>query len=333
MSGIELALWNEKYRPRRLRDIIGQEEPKAALMAFARRKSMPELLLLGPPGTAKATSALCLASELYGGEMGAHFLELDSAGKDVLPTIKEFAGSKPVGGGVPFKAAFLRQLEDMDQSSQQSLRRVMERTAATCRFIFTAQYKDRIIGAIQSRCLALFFQPYPSGAVQSYLAKILEGEGIAYDVPGLRRIADYADGDLRLAIDLAQAVAAARGKISSIAVYQITDGLYPQDVKQLFELAGGGDFEGSRMLLRELLVVPGYSGPEILKQLQMGVLRSGLELGMAEALMEAVAEADTRIAQGGESEVQISALLAKIAANGAMMVGRRGHLAKVKRGV
>lgn len=316
VEGIKQVLWNEKYRPKRIEEILGQGEVTATLRAFAKRKAIPELLLLGPTGTAKATSALCLVSELYGSDLDAHFLELDSSGKDVISTVKEFAGSRPVREGVPFKTALLRQLEAMDQSSQQSLRRIMERMAATCRFIFTAQYKDKVIGPIQSRCSSLLFKPYPPSVMQPHLAKILESEGVKYDAPGLRRIADYADGDLRLAIDLAQAVALSKGKISSIAVYQITESLYPQDVKQLFELASGGDFEGSRRMLRELLVAPGYSGPEVLKQLQREVLKSGLDGVGSERLMEAMAEADMRIAQGGEAEIQISAILAKITAYG-----------------
>jgi len=319
------ALWNEKYRPTRLQEIIGQDEAMAALRAFVEKGVVPDLLLLGPPGTAKTTSALCLASELYGGDLGAHFLEMDSGEREAIATIKEFANSRPVQGGIPFKVVLLRQLDAIGIDAQQSLRRMVEGSVPTCRFIFTAHHKDRVIGALRSRCTILLFRPYPTKALQSHIAKILEGEGIKYDAPGLRRIAEHADGNLRQAIDLAQTVAMAKGRITAIAVYQITECLYPQDVKSLYELASGGDFEGSRRRLRELLVVPGYSGPEVLGQLQREILKSELDGDEKGQLVDFAAEADMRIAQGGEAEVQISALLARLASRGRDSAPRRPH--------
>jgi len=319
------AMWNEKYRPVRLREILGQEEAIAALRAFIEKRTVPDLLLLGPLGTAKTTSALCFVSELYLGDLGAHFLEMNSGEKDAIATIKEFANSRPVQGGIPFKVALLRQLDAIDPGAQQSLRRIVERTVPTCRFIFTAQHKDRVIGALRSRCSTLLFRPYPPKIMQSHIAKILEGEGIKYDAPGLRRIVEHADGNLRLAIDMAQTVAMAKGKITAIAVYQITECLYPQDVKSLYELASGGDFEGSRRKLRELLVVPGYSGAEIIGQLQREILKSELDDEEKGHLVDVAAEVDMRIAEGGEAEVQISALLARLASHGKGLTQQRSH--------
>jgi len=322
-AGGSRALWNERYRPARLQEILGQDEAIAALRAFVEKGSVPDLLLLGPPGTAKTTSALCLVSGLYGGDPGAHFLEMNSGEREAIATIKEFANSRPVQGGIPFKVVLLRQLDAIGIDAQQSLRRVVEGSVPTCRFIFTAHRKDLVIGALRSRCSILLYKPYPSKALQSHIAKILEGEGVKYDAPGLRRIAEHADGNLRLAIDLAQTVAMAKGKVTAIAVYQITECLYPQDVKSLYELASSGDFEGSRMRLRELLVVPGYSGPEIIGQLQREILKSELRGHEKGQLVDLAAEADMRIAQGGEAEVQISALLARLASLGRSSVTPR----------
>jgi len=326
------ALWNEKYRPLRLQEILGQEEAIAALRAFVEKGILPDLLLLGPPGAAKTTSALCLLSELYRNNLGASFLEMNSSGKDAIATIKEFANSRPVQGGVPFKAMLLRQLDVMDPSAQQSLRRIVEMTVPTCRFIFTAQHKDRVIGALQSRCSILLFRPYPPKILQSYIAKILESEGIKFDTPGLRRIVEHADGNLRLAIDLAQTVAMAKGKVTAIAVYQITECLYPQDVKSLYELASGGDFEGSRRKLRELLVAPGYSGHEIIRQIQREILKSELDDGEKGQLVDVAADVDMRIAQGGEVEVQISALLARLTSHGKGSVPQRSQRRQTSNG-
>jgi len=323
MSGISQIVWNEKYRPRKLHEVLGQEGVIVTLKAFVEKKKLPDLLLLGPPGSAKSTSALCLVSELYSGNLDANFLELDSADKDVLSSIKEFASFKPVGQRMPFKTILVHQLDNMDPGAQQSLRRTMERSAATCRFIYTAQYKDRVIGAILSRCSTLLFLPYSSGKVQSRLAYILEAEGVKYDAAGLKRIAEYSEGDLRRAIDLAQAVAIAKGKISTITVYQVLENLFPHDVKQLFEIAFSGDFQRSRIMLRDMLSDPGYSGPEIIRQIQKEVEKLELDENDKFLIMETAAEADARIALGGEPEIQISYLLARLAAYGTSVGGGR----------
>ncbi|MGQ9514555.1 MAG: AAA family ATPase [Thermoproteota archaeon] len=329
MDSLSQILWNEKYRPKRLKDVIGQEGVIETMKAFVKKKKLPNLLLLGPPGSAKTTSALCLVSELYEGELITNFLELDSARRDTLARIKEFASFRPIGQRIPFKTILLHQLDNMDPKVQHSLRRIMERSASTCRFIYTAQYKDRVIGALRSRCSTLLFLPYSSRTISSCLARILDSEGIKYDSLGLKRIVEYSEGDLRIAIDLAQIVATIKGRISVISVYQVLERLFPQDVKQLFELAYGGDFKRSILMLREMLVDPGYSGSRIIMKLQ----REAAKLAIEEEkllFMKAAAEADMRIALGGEAEVQISCLLARLAAYGKEGKGRTQRQAESK---
>jgi replication factor C small subunit len=314
----EPALWTEKYRPKTLGEIIDQEEIVSRLQEFVKRGAMPHCLFAGPPGTGKTTAALCLARDLFGERFQDVFMELnasDERGIDVVrTTVKEFARMASLSS-VPFKILVLDEADNMTSDAQSALRRTMEKYTDTCRFVLCCNYSGRIIEPIQSRCALFRFTPLPDERIVENLHRIAKDEGVRFTETGLKSIVEVAEGDLRKAINTLQAASSMSKGITEESVYQVVGRAKPNDVHEMLSHALKGDFIKAREELRHLLVKYGLSGSEIVRQIHSEIFKLPVTEKKRIELIEAVGETDFRLAQGGDEEVQLSALLARLASN------------------
>ncbi|TMI53959.1 replication factor C small subunit [Candidatus Bathyarchaeota archaeon] len=313
---MEPALWTEKYRPKTLGEIIDQEEIVSRLQEFVKRAAMPHCLFAGPPGTGKTTAALCLAHDLFGVRFQDVFMELnasDERGIDVVrTTVKEFARMASLSS-VPFKILVLDEADNMTSDAQSALRRTMEKYTDTCRFVLCCNYSGRIIEPIQSRCALFRFTPVPDEKIVENLHRIAKNEGLKFTETGLKSIVEVGEGDLRKSINTLQAASSMSKGITEESVYQVVGRAKPTDVHEMLNHALKGDFIKAREELRHLLVRYGLSGSEIVRQIHSEIFRLAIPEKKRIDLVEAVGEIDFRLVQGGDEEVQLSALLAKLA--------------------
>jgi replication factor C small subunit len=308
-------MWAEKYRPKSLEAIINQKEIVDRLKSFAQAKNVPHCIFAGPPGTGKTTAALCLARDLYGEGYREHLMELNASDergiKIVRETVKTFARTRSIGE-IPFKILILDEADNMTSDAQQALRRTMERFTETCRFIMIANYSGKIIEPLQSRCAPFRFSYMQQKDQNRYLRNIIDKEKIKILDEGYDAIFEVSQGDLRRATNTLQAAASMGKVIDAETVYSVIGHASPEDVNLMIKTAMKGDFLEARKQLREMIMKYGVAGSDIVKQIHMAIFRSMLPDSWKVTLSEAVGEADYRLIQGADVEVQLSALLARL---------------------
>ena len=166
----EPILWVEAYRPRTIDDCILPPKIKETFKEFIKNKGIPNLLLSGGSGVGKTTVARALCNELDMDYMIINGSE--ESGIDILRTkIKQFASTVSLSGGQ--KVVILDEADYLNpQSTQPALRGFIEEFHRNCRFIFTCNYKNRIIAPLHSRCSVIEFKV--NGGKQQLATELLE---------------------------------------------------------------------------------------------------------------------------------------------------------------
>lgn len=316
----DTALWTEKYRPQTFDEVKGQTAIVSRVRQFLERGNMPHLLFAGPAGVGKTTLALVIARQLFGSAWRGNFLELnasDERGIDVIRVkVKDFARTRAIGD-VPFKIIYLDECDALTREAQQALRRTMENYTQTCRFILSCNYSSKIIDPIQSRCTVFRFKPLSFEELQEIIQKIAESEGLEVDAAAVQALFDVSGGDVRRVENVLQAVAAAATSVTEEAVYSVASYARPKEVQQVLELAVKGDFLDARKQLLKTMLDYGLSGLDVIKQLQQGVWKLDLDDRRKLAITQLCGEAEFRMVEGSDEQIQLGALLAGVATGSA----------------
>ena len=150
-------IWVEKYRPQTIEDCILPENIKKTFRDFLNKGEIPNMLLAGPPGVGKTTVAKALCNELgvdfyviYGSDEG-RFLDT------VRNNAKNFASTVSLSSEAKHKVIIIDEADNTSNDVQLLLRAFIEEFAGNCRFIFTCNYKNKILEPLHSRCAVVDF--------------------------------------------------------------------------------------------------------------------------------------------------------------------------------
>ena len=170
------GIWVEKYRPQKLEDLILPERTREIVQGF--KEEIPNLLFVGTPGTGKTTLARIIVNDI----LRCNFLYINASDESGIDTIRykvtNFSQTKSFDGKI--KVVILDECDGLTSQAQAALRNTMESFAKYTRFILTANYKHKIIPALQSRCQSLDIKPVIEDTVKRCYS-ILQQEGISID--------------------------------------------------------------------------------------------------------------------------------------------------------
>ena len=241
-------LWVEKYRPRKIKDCILTEELKNTFTQFLKQKEIPNLLLSGSAGTGKTTVARALCEEL-----GSDYIVINGSDEGrqidtVRSKIKNFASTVSLTEDANHKVVIIDEADYMNADSvQPALRNFIETFYKNCRFIFTCNYKNKIIPALHSRCTVVDFKIVNGQRVKTATAflkrleSVLKDEKIGFDKKVLAELIQKYYPDFRRTINELQRYSAT-GSIDAGILVNISD----TSIKELVSFIKDKDFKSCR---------------------------------------------------------------------------------------
>jgi DNA polymerase III delta prime subunit len=221
-------LWVERYRPKTIEDCILPENIKKTFSDFLNKGEVPNLLLAGPAGCGKTTVAKALCNEL-----GVDFYVINGSDEGrFLDTVrnnaKNFASTVSLSSTAKHKVVIIDEADNTTNDVQLLLRASIEEFAGNCRFIFTCNYKNKIIEPLHSRCAVIEFgikgkeKAQLAGSFFKRLQNILDAEGIEYDQKVLAELINKHFPDWRRVLNECQRYSVG-GKIDSAILASFSD--------------------------------------------------------------------------------------------------------------
>ena len=231
-------IWVEKYRPKTIEECILPSSIKKTFTEFLNRGEIPNMLLSGPPGIGKTTVAKALCNEL-----GVDFYLINGSDEGrFLDTVrnnaKNFASTVSLSSTAKHKVIIIDEADNTGNDVQLLLRAFIEEFANNCRFIFTCNYKNKILEPLHSRCAVVDFSINGKEKEEimllffKRLKSILDTEGVQNEPKVLAKLISKHFPDWRRVLNECQRYSVS-GKIDSGILVTFSDVAVNDVVKSL----------------------------------------------------------------------------------------------------
>ena len=304
--------WVEKYRPSRLDELASQQDIVNTLERFMSKGKLPHLLFYGPPGTGKTTTIQACARRLFGDRMRNFVLELnasDDRGINVVrEQIKDFASTKKIFSS-GFKLVVLDEADQMTNDAQAALRRVIEQYTKNARFCLICNNVNKIIPALQSRCMRFRFSPLKVEDMIPKVRQVATEEGVEITEDAIQALVRLSGGDMRRVMNVLQSTAMAFKQVDEDAIYSCTGLPRPHEISDVVRWLCGSPFSECFKNIRQMQQLRGHSLADLLRGVYELTRKLSLSQESLAYLVECMADIEYRLSSGCSEKVQLSSLV------------------------
>lgn len=305
--------WIEKYRPKKLDDLISHKDIINTISKFVKEDRLPHLLFYGPPGTGKTSTILAVARQIYSpNEFGSMVLELNASDDRGIGIVREnilsFASTRTIFKS-GFKLVILDEADAMTRDAQNALRRVIEKFTENTRFCIICNYLSKIIPALQSRCTRFRFGPLSKDQMIPRLKHVIEQESVDVTSDGMNAIVTLACGDMRRSLNILQSASMAFDKVTEDNVYICVGHPLRKDIENIIQWLLNTNFNEAYNNILKLKTAKGLALQDILTEVHLYVHRIDFPIHVRIHLLEKMAETEFRLMSGTNERIQLSSLV------------------------
>lgn len=306
----------EKYRPKNLDNVYGQDEIVQTVRKFVHEGRLPHLLFYGPPGTGKTSTIVALAREIYGDNYKNMVLELnasDDRGIDVVRNqIKEFALTRQIFAK-GFKLIILDEADAMTSVAQNSLRRIIEKYTKNTRFCILANYAHKLNPALVSRCTRFRFHPITPAGIEHQISEVVRAELLDLAPEAEAAVVKLCQGDMRRALNVLQACKAATdGQIDEDMVYECMGAPHPLDIEACLKSVLQDDWTTAYNTITKYKTTKGLALIDLIGGFVDLLATYELKPQAQIEMLRTLGDIEYAILRGGNDKIQTTAVIAGI---------------------
>ncbi len=310
--------WVEKYRPKKLNDVAGQEEVTKILKQTVKDGNLPHLLLYGPAGTGKTSTILASALELFGPrKLRERVIELNASDERGINIVRNkiisfakmaIGTSDPKYPSPNYKIIILDEADAMTKEAQSALRKTMETYSAITRFCFICNYINQIIEPINSRCVKFRFKPLDESMMIDKLTLVSKSEKMDLYPDVIEKISEISQGDLRRGIMLLQNLKYVKKDVITCNDVTIIAGCVPQKViDQIYRISFNNKEDSQEIMnLAKKIISYGYTTINLLNNINLLVVNDDkLTDTMKAKICIHLMKTESRLISGADEYLQL----------------------------